>query len=60
MEAYVYLYQSLNYHKPKHEQLCVAENLVLLADEVYQANVYVDDRQFVSFRKVRVVWRWGC
>lgn len=33
-------------------QLCVAENLVLMADEVYQTNVYVDDRNFVSFRKV--------
>lgn len=33
-------------------QLCVEEKMVLLADEVYQANVYVDDRQFISFRKV--------
>jgi len=33
-------------------QFCMRENLVLLADEVYQENVYVDDREFNSFRKV--------
>ncbi|KAI3649965.1 hypothetical protein MP228_005597 [Amoeboaphelidium protococcarum] len=31
---------------------CQSENLVLMADEVYQTNVYRDDRQFVSFKKV--------
>lgn len=34
-------------------QLCVEEKMVLLADEVYQSNIYVDDRKFISFRKVR-------
>lgn len=34
-------------------QLCAEENLVLMADEVYQTNVYIDDRPFLSFRKVR-------
>ena len=33
-------------------QMCVEENLVLMADEVYQSNVYIEDREFVSFRKV--------
>lgn len=36
-----------------HTQLCAAENLVLMADEVYQTNVYVDDRSFLSFRQAR-------
>eukprot|EP00624_Nannochloropsis_granulata_P005756 evm.model.NODE_4096_length_4686_cov_43.297482.2 len=35
-------------------RLCAEENLVLMADEVYQTNVYVDDREFMSFRKVAV------
>jgi len=33
-------------------QLCEREKLILLADEVYQANVYAMDKRFVSFRKV--------
>jgi alanine transaminase len=33
-------------------QFCEQENLVLLADEVYQQNVYVDDKPFNSFKKV--------
>jgi alanine transaminase len=32
--------------------LCAREGLVLLADEVYQENVYTKVRDFVSFRKV--------
>uniref|UniRef100_A0A7S2JKZ0 Alanine aminotransferase 1 n=1 Tax=Cyanoptyche gloeocystis TaxID=77922 RepID=A0A7S2JKZ0_9EUKA len=32
--------------------LCMRERLVLLADEVYQENVYTDTKPFVSFRKV--------
>ena len=32
---------------------CAREGLVLLADEVYQENVYTQARGFVSFRKVR-------
>ncbi|KAM3569596.1 hypothetical protein VYU27_008304, partial [Nannochloropsis oceanica] len=35
-------------------KLCAEENLVLMADEVYQTNIYVDDREFMSFRKVAV------
>ncbi|KAJ3674817.1 hypothetical protein LUZ60_005433 [Juncus effusus] len=33
-------------------QFCFNENLVLLADEVYQQNVYQDERPFVSARKI--------
>lgn len=31
---------------------CMKERLVLLADEVYQQNVYQDERPFVSAKKV--------
>ena len=31
---------------------CVANNLVLIADEVYQANVYAEGKEFHSFKKV--------
>lgn len=31
---------------------CIKEKLVLLADEVYQQNIYQDERPFVSARKV--------
>uniref|UniRef100_A0A2P2MNB9 alanine transaminase n=2 Tax=Rhizophora mucronata TaxID=61149 RepID=A0A2P2MNB9_RHIMU len=33
-------------------QFCYRENLVLLGDEVYQQNIYQDERPFVSARKV--------
>lgn len=33
-------------------QFCEDNGLVILADEVYQKNVYVDDKPFVSFKKV--------
>lgn len=33
-------------------ELCKEERLVLMADEVYQENVYASDRKFTSFRKV--------
>lgn len=33
-------------------RFCERESLVILADEVYQANVYEDDKPFVSFKKV--------
>jgi len=33
-------------------RLCEEHNIVILADEVYQANVYANDKQFFSFRKV--------
>lgn len=33
-------------------QFCERENLVILADEVYQSNVYNDSKPFVSFKRV--------
>jgi hypothetical protein len=30
----------------------IAQNLVVMADEVYQTNVYADGQEFVSFREV--------
>ncbi|KZV32567.1 alanine aminotransferase 2 [Dorcoceras hygrometricum] len=33
-------------------EFCKKEGLVLLADEVYQENIYVPDKQFHSFKKV--------
>ncbi|OAY64286.1 Glutamate--glyoxylate aminotransferase 2, partial [Ananas comosus] len=33
-------------------KFCFHENLVLLADEVYQQNVYQDERPFISARKI--------
>ncbi|KAK9734377.1 hypothetical protein RND81_04G136000 [Saponaria officinalis] len=33
-------------------EFCKKEGLVLLADEVYQENVYVADKQFHSFKKI--------
>ena len=33
-------------------RLCADEGLVLFADEVYQENIWREDRPFVSFRKV--------
>lgn len=33
-------------------ELCEKENLVLIADEVYQTNIYKEDRPFHSFKKV--------
>ena len=33
-------------------KFCAEENLVLCADEVYQENIYIDDRNWSSFRKV--------
>jgi len=33
-------------------QICMQENLMLLADEVYQENVYASNAKFVSARKV--------
>ncbi|KAL5196919.1 hypothetical protein ABZP36_000431 [Zizania latifolia] len=33
-------------------RFCYQENLVLLADEVYQQNIYQDERPFISARKV--------
>eukprot|EP00750_Incisomonas_marina_P008224 INCI15376.2.p1 GENE.INCI15376.2~~INCI15376.2.p1 ORF type:complete len:411 (-),score=72.68 INCI15376.2:1795-3027(-) len=33
-------------------RFCIREGLVLLADEVYQENVYAEDREFSSFRKI--------
>ena len=33
-------------------RLCESENLVLIADEVYQSNVYTTERPFCSFKKL--------
>ncbi|KAI3909325.1 hypothetical protein MKW92_050461 [Papaver armeniacum] len=33
-------------------ELCKKENLVLLTDEVYQENVFVEDKSFHSFKKI--------
>ncbi|PKI77145.1 hypothetical protein CRG98_002648 [Punica granatum] len=33
-------------------QFCYQENLVLLGDEVYQQNIYQDERPFISVKKV--------
>ncbi|XP_031500023.1 glutamate--glyoxylate aminotransferase 2 [Nymphaea colorata] len=33
-------------------EFCINEHLVLLADEVYQQNIYQDERPFISARKV--------
>ncbi|KAJ3702546.1 hypothetical protein LUZ61_006251 [Rhynchospora tenuis] len=33
-------------------EFCKNEGLVLLADEVYQENIYVDDKKFNSFKKI--------
>lgn len=33
-------------------KFCYEENLVLLGDEVYQQNIYQDERPFISARKV--------
>lgn len=33
-------------------EFCARENLVLMADEVYQSNVYIEERPFISFKKV--------
>ena len=32
-------------------RFCIKHKLVLIADEVYQENIYVDTGHFVSFRK---------
>jgi alanine transaminase len=39
--------------------ICAEEKLVLIADEVYQENIWRPDRPFVSFRKVRAALRLG-
>ena len=36
-------------------RFCEEERLILIADEVYQNNVYGEDAIFTSFRKVRLV-----
>ncbi|KAL2516501.1 Alanine aminotransferase 2 [Forsythia ovata] len=40
-------------------EFCKNEGLVLLADEVYQENVYVPDKQFHSFKKVSQSMEYG-
>lgn len=38
-------------------RFCVRENIVLMADEVYQENVYAEGKKFVSFKKAK--WDLG-
>ncbi|KAK8812338.1 hypothetical protein WA158_007572 [Blastocystis sp. Blastoise] len=33
-------------------EFCIEENIILFADEVYQANIYNQETPFISFRKV--------
>eukprot|EP00197_Chlamydomonas_leiostraca_P004497 CAMPEP_0202860566 /NCGR_PEP_ID=MMETSP1391-20130828/2221_1 /ASSEMBLY_ACC=CAM_ASM_000867 /TAXON_ID=1034604 /ORGANISM="Chlamydomonas leiostraca, Strain SAG 11-49" /LENGTH=503 /DNA_ID=CAMNT_0049539759 /DNA_START=129 /DNA_END=1640 /DNA_ORIENTATION=- len=33
-------------------RFCAEEDLVLIADEVYQANIYIEGKEFFSFKKV--------
>lgn len=33
-------------------RLCSEENLVLVADEVYQCNVYAEGKEFISFKRI--------
>jgi glutamate--glyoxylate aminotransferase len=40
-------------------RFCYQENLVLLGDEVYQQNIYQDERPFISARKVNVLVALG-
>ncbi|KAK9149279.1 hypothetical protein Scep_008036 [Stephania cephalantha] len=40
-------------------EFCKNENLVLLADEVYQENIYVDEKKFHSFKKVSRFMGYG-
>ena len=44
----VYTYQNIK----EIIQFCIDEDLVLMADEVYQDNVYREGSQFHSFKKV--------
>lgn len=37
-------------------RFCYQENLVLLGDEVYQQNIYQDERPFVSSKKVHFLF----
>nr|CAB3458625.1 unnamed protein product [Digitaria exilis] len=39
-------------NQKKIVEFCKNEGLVLLADEVYQENIYVEDKQFHSFKKI--------
>lgn len=39
-------------------KFCYQENLVLLGDEVYQQNVYQDERPFLSSKKVWILIRF--
>lgn len=40
-------------------RFCYQENLVLLGDEVYQQNIYQDERPFISARKVNDLMALG-
>ncbi|KAJ0983754.1 hypothetical protein J5N97_002110 [Dioscorea zingiberensis] len=40
-------------------EFCKKEGLVLLADEVYQENIYVENKQFNSFKKISRLMGYG-
>ncbi|XP_057504967.1 alanine aminotransferase 2, mitochondrial-like isoform X2 [Actinidia eriantha] len=40
-------------------EFCKEEGLILLADEVYQENIYVPDKQFHSFKKISRTMGYG-
>lgn len=37
-------------------KFCCDERLVLLGDEVYQQNIYQDERPFISSKKVKIIF----
>lgn len=41
-------------------ELCIKERLVLMADEVYQQNIYQDERPFISAKKVQYMTQVNC
>ena len=41
-------------------EFCRDEGVVLMADEVYQANIYKPGKTFISFKKVGLLGSLGC
>ena len=41
-------------------EFCRDEGVVLMADEVYQANIYKPGKTFTSFKKVGLLGSLGC
>lgn len=38
-------------------KFCREEGVILLADEVYQSNIYNPNKSFTSFKKVGIAWQ---